>query len=57
MGYVIAAVVYLSIIFLIAVVGSQHIGYDVPRNRPKMCNHETEITQIEMRKTRKMWDK
>lgn len=57
MVYVIIAVVYLSMILLIAVVGSQHIGYDVPRNRPKMYNHEIEITQIEMQKTRTMWDK
>ena len=57
MVYVIIALVYISIILVMAVANSKHIGYDVPRKLPRMLNHEVSIETVTIKKTRVMWDR
>ena len=56
MFYILIAVLYVSVIFIMAVVNSQHIGYDIPQKRSRMQNHKKSIAMDKIKKTRSMWD-
>lgn len=55
MLYILIALLYVGTILGMAIMNSQHIGYDVPRKTFETLPHGTEKF-IEFRKTRSMWD-
>lgn len=56
MFYILIAVLYVSVIFIMTVVNSQHIGYDIPQKRSGMQNHKKSIEMDKIKKTCSMWD-
>ena len=57
MFYILIAVLYVSVILIMAVVNSQHIGYDIPQKMSRLQNHKKSIEMDKIKKTRSMWDK
>lgn len=55
MFYILIALLYVGTILGMAIMNSQHIGYDVPRKTFETLPRGTEKL-IEFKKTRSMWD-
>ena len=53
MFYILIAVLYVSVILIMAVVNSQHI----PQKMSRLQNHKKSIEMDKIKKTRSMWDK